>query len=73
MRGMCGEHAAADSSLTFTDHRLGCAAEQVLKKMLKTVEVLPISADDLHLTRSAQGTFADILQQLTQHSEPEVC
>lgn len=48
------------------------ASSQVLKKMLKTVEVLPISADDLHLTRSAHGTFADVLQRLTQHAEPEV-
>ena len=40
--------------------------------MLKTVELLPLSADDLHLTRSAHGTFADVLQRLTQHSEHEV-
>ena len=45
---------------------------QVLKKMLKAVEQLPICADDLHLTRSAHGTFADMLQQLTCHPESEV-
>jgi hypothetical protein len=45
---------------------------QVLKKMLKAVEQLPICADDLHLTRSAHGTFADMLQQLTCHPEAEV-
>ena len=46
---------------------------QVLKKMLKAVEQLPICADDLHLTRSAHGTFADMLQHLTCHPETEVC
>jgi len=45
---------------------------QVLKKTLKAVEQLPICADDLHLTRSAHGTFADMLQHLTCHPEPEV-
>ena len=40
--------------------------------MLKAVEQLPLCADDLHLTRSAHGTFADMLQQLTCHPEAEV-
>ena len=44
----------------------------MLKKTLKAVEQLPICADDLHLTRSAHGTFADMLQHLTCHPEPEV-
>ena len=66
-RDCCFAHAAI--------HGLTChvsTPRQVLKKMLKAVELLPISADDLHLTRSAHGTFADMLQQLTSHPEAEV-
>jgi hypothetical protein len=44
----------------------------VLKKVLRTVEFLPFSADDLYLTRSAHGSFADILKGMSQHSEAEV-
>lgn len=44
----------------------------VLRKMLRAVEALPLSADDVHLTRSAHGTFGDILQLLSYHSDPEV-
>ena len=44
----------------------------VLRKMLRAVEALPLSADDVHLTRSAHGTFGDILQLLSYHSDLEV-
>ncbi len=40
--------------------------------MLRGVEGLPLTADDVHLTRSAHGTFGDILQLLTFHTDPEV-
>lgn len=45
----------------------------VLRKMLRAVEQLPLTADDVHLTRSAHGTFGDILGLLAQHSDVEVC
>ena len=45
----------------------------VLRKMLRAVEALPLTADDVHLTRSAHGTFGDILQLLCCHSDLEVC
>ena len=60
------------TSSRFVAISLLCVLRQVLKKMLKAVEQLPICADDLHLTRSAHGTFADMLQQLTCHPEAEV-
>ena len=47
-------------------------AQVVLRKMLRAVEALPLSADDIHLTRSAHGTFGDILQLLSYHSDLEV-
>lgn len=44
----------------------------VLRKMLRAVEGLPLTADDVHLTRSAHGSFGDILGLLALHSDPEV-
>lgn len=44
----------------------------VLRKMLRAVEQLPLTADDVHLTRSAHGTFGDILGLLAQHLDVEV-
>lgn len=43
----------------------------VLRKMLRAVEGLPLTADDVHLTRSAHGSFGDILALLALHSDPE--
>lgn len=36
------------------------------------VESLPFAADDMHHTRSAHGSFADLLRELAQHSDYEV-
>ena len=44
----------------------------ILRKALRTVEVLPCSADDFRLARSAHGSFADFLKLLTSHSDYEV-
>ncbi|KAK9817923.1 hypothetical protein WJX72_004317 [[Myrmecia] bisecta] len=44
----------------------------ILKKMLRVVECLPFTADDLHQTSSAHGSFADVLKQLSMHADAEV-
>ena len=36
----------------------------VMGKMLQVVKTLPVSADDIWHTRTAQGSFADALRQL---------
>jgi len=36
----------------------------VIRKMLEVVRALPFTADDLHHTRNAHGTFADTLYDL---------
>ena len=36
------------------------------------VESLPCVADDFHFTRSAHGSFADLLREMAQHSDFEV-
>lgn len=36
----------------------------VMRKMLEVVRALPFTADDLHHTRNAHGTFADTLYDL---------
>lgn len=45
-------------------------------QVLRVVEALPLTADDLHTTTSAQGCFADTLRGLFIHSNmdssPEV-
>jgi hypothetical protein len=42
----------------------------ILRKILRVVESLPLTADDVHSKRSAHGTFANILQELTTN---QVC
>jgi SET domain/AWS domain len=44
----------------------------ILRKVLRVVEALPVQADDVHHTRSAHGSFADLLRTLTTHSDYEV-
>ena len=44
----------------------------ILRKILRVVEALPISADNVYDTRSAHGSFADLLRCLTQHADYEV-
>ena len=34
----------------------------ILRKLLRVVETLPLSADDVYGVRSVHGTFADVLQ-----------
>lgn len=36
----------------------------IIRKMLEVVRALPFSADDVHSTRNAHGTFADTLREL---------
>jgi len=49
------------------------AYSTVLAKMLTLVLALsPLSADDVHLTRSANGSFADLARKLTQSRNYEV-
>lgn len=36
------------------------------------VESLPLTADDMHHTRSAHGSFADLLRELAQSTDFEV-
>lgn len=66
--------AVALQSYSATWHSLKgmLLGQVVLRKMLRAVEALPLSADDVHLTRSAHGTFGDILQLLSYHSDLEV-
>eukprot|EP00887_Chlorella_sp_A99_P003835 scaffold11.g3835.t1 len=40
--------------------------------LLRQVEALPFTADDFHHTRSAHGSFADLLRVLTQSTDFEV-
>jgi len=42
----------------------------ILRKILRVVEALPLTADDVHSKRSAHGTFANVLQELSAH---QVC
>ena len=40
------------------------AFDLVMRKMLEVVKALPFTADDVHHTRNAHGTFADTLYDL---------
>lgn len=44
----------------------------ILRKVCKVVESLPLTADDLHATRSAHGSFADVLRILTTNGDFDV-
>lgn len=39
--------------------------------MLRVVESLPLTSDDMHHTRSAHGSFADLLRDLAQSTDFE--
>jgi hypothetical protein len=41
-------------------------------QVLRVVDSLPLTADDLHHTRSAHGSFADLLRELAQSTDFEV-
>ncbi len=41
-------------------------------QVIRVVESLPCVADDFHFTRSAHGSFADLLREMAQHSDFEV-
>ena len=40
-----------------------------MRKMLEVVRALPFSADDVHNTRNAHGTFADTLRDLADRRQ----
>ena len=40
------------------------AVDLVMRKMLDVVKALPFTADDVHHTRNAHGTFADTLYEV---------
>ncbi|GAX78575.1 hypothetical protein CEUSTIGMA_g6014.t1, partial [Chlamydomonas eustigma] len=44
----------------------------ILRKILRVVEQLPLSANDIYGVRSAHGTFADLLQELSQNVDFDV-
>ncbi|KAJ9531590.1 hypothetical protein QJQ45_014945 [Haematococcus lacustris] len=44
----------------------------LLRKMLRVIEMLPISADDLYSVRSAHGALPDVLLQLTHNQDYDV-
>lgn len=44
----------------------------IIRKALKAIEMLPFSADVVTRTRSAHGTFEDILKGLASHSDYEI-
>jgi hypothetical protein len=41
-------------------------------QVLRVVESLPLGSDDVHFTRSAHGSFADLLRELAQSADFEV-
>lgn len=51
---------------------LGPQYSVILRKMLRVVEYLPFTADQIHKASSAQGSFGDVLEQLSQHTDLEV-
>ena len=44
----------------------------ILRKVLRCCEALPLTAEDVHGTRSAHGSLGDMLRELTQHTDGEV-
>lgn len=43
----------------------------IVRKMLRAVEALPFTADDLHTASSAHGSFGDVLSQLSHSPDTE--
>lgn len=58
--------------LSTIGRNVGTQYAVILRKVLRVVEALPVQADDVHHTRSAHGSFADLLRTLTNHSDYEV-
>ncbi len=50
----------------------GPAYAVILKKILRAVEELPITPEEMHQHSSAHGSFADTLWALGGHSDSEV-
>eukprot|EP00798_Chlamydomonas_sp_ICE-L_P005065 gene5065-34860_t len=44
----------------------------ILRKLLRVVETLPLTANDVHSVRSAHGTFVQVLHELTQNVDFDV-
>ncbi len=44
----------------------------ILKKMLRCVDHLPLTPNDIHTASSAHGSFGDVLHQLCRHTDLEV-
>ena len=44
----------------------------ILKKMLRCVDHLPLTPNDIHTASSAHGSFGDVLHQLCKHTDLEV-
>ncbi|MEW5316180.1 MAG: hypothetical protein WDW38_007566 [Sanguina aurantia] len=44
----------------------------ILRKVCRVMEALPLTADDLHATRSAHGSFADVLRSLSTNADFDV-
>ena len=44
----------------------------IVRKMLRVVDFLPFSADDVHTASSAHGSFGNVLSQLAQAPDLEV-
>ena len=42
----------------------------ILRKTLRVIEMLPLTADDVYSVRSAHSTFANVLQELSTN---QVC
>lgn len=44
----------------------------ILKKMLRCVDHLPLTPNEIHTASSAHGSFGDVLHQLCKHNDLEV-
>jgi hypothetical protein len=45
----------------------------IVRKMLRVVDALPLTPDDVHAAASAHGSFGHVLAQLAQAPDLEVC
>jgi len=50
----------------------GMAYVVIIKKILRAIDTLPITAEEMHQHSSAHGSFADTLWILGGHSDLEV-
>ena len=56
---------------SMTRHMHGREQVGGVMQVLRVVEALPLSPDDLHTVTSAQGCFADTLRELVTHTRLE--